>query len=228
MMVRLNQPICMLLLLTFGFHADCVFSVSLDIEAFTDEKRLVAFFKVDNSSIAECLLHTDGGKSLPINKEHVTLLTTGVLENYLNKCTKIRLWPIAYKRVRKSLTFPGTKWCGIGNTADSYPDLGSKREVDICCRKHDHCKIHIPRFKVKYGLHNLSMFTVSHCSCDREFKKCLQQQQDNKIANIIYNMYFNFLQLKCIEEKIIQVCVKTRFSTCQKYELQSKMEFSSP
>jgi len=33
-----------------------------------------------------------------------------------------------------SITVPGTKWCGPGNIATSYDDLGTEREVDMCCR----------------------------------------------------------------------------------------------
>lgn len=33
----------------------------------------------------------------------------------------------------------GTKWCGPGNTASGYDDLGSHSDVDACCRDHDHC-----------------------------------------------------------------------------------------
>jgi len=37
------------------------------------------------------------------------------------------------------ITVPGTKWCGPGNTAANFEDLGRERETDKCCRAHDHC-----------------------------------------------------------------------------------------
>jgi len=30
-----------------------------------------------------------------------------------------------------------TKWCGAGNNANGYNDLGSINLVDYCCRDHD-------------------------------------------------------------------------------------------
>lgn len=53
----------------------------------------------------------------------------------------------------------GTKWCGVGNIALSYSDLGREREVDKCCREHDHCSDFIKPFRYKYGLFNWSLFT---------------------------------------------------------------------
>lgn len=228
MMARLNQLTCMFLLLTFGFHPDCVFSVTMEIDAFTDGKRLVAYLKSYKSSKPECLLHTDGGKSLPINEHHVTVMTSSELDKYLTNCTTLRLWPDGNRRRKRQLTYPGTKWCGIGNDAKNLSDLGSEQEVDICCRDHDHCEIYILPFHNKFGLYNFSLFTCSDCGCDREFKRCLQGQLDSTTGSVIYNMYFKFLRLKCIEEKTKNVCVKSWLFMCSKYELQSKMEFSSP
>lgn len=37
-------------------------------------------------------------------------------------------------------TFPGTKWCGPGSTAENFHDLGQNKELDMCCRAHDHCE----------------------------------------------------------------------------------------
>lgn len=39
---------------------------------------------------------------------------------------------------RINLSYPGTRWCGPGNTADDYDDLGTHPEEDKCCRRHDH------------------------------------------------------------------------------------------
>lgn len=41
-------------------------------------------------------------------------------------------------RERINLSYPGTRWCGPGNTADDYDDLGAHPEEDKCCRRHDH------------------------------------------------------------------------------------------
>lgn len=54
--------------------------------------------------------------------------------------------------------FPGTKWCGPGNTAEHDNDLGHFEETDKCCRAHDHCD-GIEAGGSKYGLVNNSPYT---------------------------------------------------------------------
>ncbi|EDS30114.1 conserved hypothetical protein [Culex quinquefasciatus] len=36
---------------------------------------------------------------------------------------------------------PGTKWCGTGDIAESYHDLGDDATMDRCCRTHDLCPL---------------------------------------------------------------------------------------
>lgn len=88
----------------------------------------------------------------------------------------------------------GTKWCGPGNTASNYNDLGHQEEVDMCCRDHDHCD-NIPGGETKYNLTNTDYFTVLHCDCDKAFYKCLHQI-DSKMSNHIGKMYFT-LRNRC-------------------------------
>lgn len=52
------------------------------------------------------------------------------------------------------ITAPGTKWCGPGNTAANYDDLGRERETDKCCRDHDHCDEIIESHSTLHGLSN--------------------------------------------------------------------------
>lgn len=54
---------------------------------------------------------------------------------------------------------PGTKWCGLGDSAIDYNDLGTRPDIDLCCRAHDHCPIRLKAFRVGYGLMNLSFYT---------------------------------------------------------------------
>ena len=55
------------------------------------------------------------------------------------------------------LSILGTKWCGFGNTAEDYDDLGTNTEIDKCCRKHDQCD-GVPAFGTKYGLFNFAIW----------------------------------------------------------------------
>ncbi|XP_026482281.1 uncharacterized protein LOC113389464 [Ctenocephalides felis] len=65
---------------------------------------------------------------------------------------------IKQKGQQLTFAFPGTKWCGPGNTASSYEDLGIERETDKCCRAHDNCD-NIPAGETKNNLTNNGMFT---------------------------------------------------------------------
>lgn len=82
----------------------------------------------------------------------------------------------------------GTKWCGPGNTAANYDDLGNQKEVDMCCRDHDHCD-NIAAGETKYNLTNRDFFTVLNCDCDKEFKECLHKI-NSKMSNRIGRLYF--------------------------------------
>ena len=43
----------------------------------------------------------------------------------------------------KHLIYVGTNWCGKGNVAENYRDLGRWSENDRCCRAHDYCPMQI-------------------------------------------------------------------------------------
>lgn len=49
---------------------------------------------------------------------------------------------------------PGTKWCGQGNAAENYHDLGVFNESDACCRDHDFCDDIIQSGRTKHNLIN--------------------------------------------------------------------------
>lgn len=100
---------------------------------------------------------------------------------------------------------PGTKWCGSGDSARSYSDLGKRRELDICCRAHDHCPVRLKALRSGYGLINFSLYTKSHCDCDDDFKRCLKSL-NSKSADALANFFFNILRVQCIREEAINHC----------------------
>lgn len=61
---------------------------------------------------------------------------------------------------------PGTLWCGDGDLADRYEDMGAHVGTDRCCREHDGCPFIIDGMTSGYGVFNYRMHTVSHCTCD--------------------------------------------------------------
>ncbi|XP_051175187.1 phospholipase A2-like [Leptopilina boulardi] len=125
------------------------------------------------------------------------------------------------KKSAPTIVYPGTKWCGNGNVAENYNDLGKYAETDACCRDHDHCKDIIHAMETKYNLTNMCIYARVHCSCDEKFYDCLEQSED-KIGNKIGILYFNFLNTKCFRKDYpIRRCKRyTRFPRrCVEYEL---------
>ena len=55
----------------------------------------------------------------------------------------------------------GTKWCGLGNSAEDYDDLGENEAVDICCRAHDNCEPSLPflAYDPDLDLRNWNIYT---------------------------------------------------------------------
>ncbi|CAL4122725.1 unnamed protein product, partial [Meganyctiphanes norvegica] len=94
---------------------------------------------------------------------------------------------------------PGTLWCGMGDAAENYHQLGYLRDLDNCCRAHDHCPIKLRPLMNRYGLTNLAVNTKSHCSCDLEFFRCLKAV-GSEISKKVGEVYFNYLQVQCLDE----------------------------
>jgi len=113
-------------------------------------------------------------------------------------------------RQKRSLSiFPGTKWCGPGNLPLSLgtDPLGGRNHADRCCRRHDNCPYNIKAFKSKYGIRNLGLNTISHCSCDFRFRGCLRSLE-GKVGSLIGGMFFNVLKMKCFLLERKRVCVE--------------------
>lgn len=94
---------------------------------------------------------------------------------------------------------PGTKWCGTGDIAKDYFDLGQEKTTDACCRAHDLCPIKIRPYSEKYNLTNNSLYTKSHCKCDDDLYSCLKHNSRNT-AHIMGNIYFNIVRVQCLED----------------------------
>ncbi|XP_077260986.1 phospholipase A2 isoform X1 [Temnothorax americanus] len=98
------------------------------------------------------------------------------------------------------LIYPGTKWCGPGNVANAYDNLGQHSAEDACCREHDHCPYTIAPQQCIHGICNNSPFTRSHCDCDAKFRRCLQNL-NTEVANTLGALFFNVIQVTCFKER---------------------------
>ncbi|XP_062589808.1 uncharacterized protein LOC134251415 [Saccostrea cucullata] len=116
------------------------------------------------------------------------------------------------------LMYPGTKWCGRGQLATEYDDLGEDNELDVCCRDHDLCHHIIEPFTKKFHYFNFRFHAVLHCKCDQEFRHCLQQSLSPN-ANFLGKIYFNIMGSKCFVFKETSVCkAYTWYGTCAEYK----------
>ncbi|KAK3083102.1 hypothetical protein FSP39_014024 [Pinctada imbricata] len=115
------------------------------------------------------------------------------------------------------LMFPGTKWCGRGQTAKHYNDIGTDNELDECCREHDLCPVLVHPFSFKYHYFNYRFHAVLHCKCDEEFRNCLKQSL-SKNANLVGRIYFNIMGSKCLVLRESDVCHRySWWGTCLEY-----------
>ncbi|EFA07968.1 phospholipase A2B precursor [Tribolium castaneum] len=94
---------------------------------------------------------------------------------------------------------PGTKWCGTGDIAKDYYDLGAEPTVDKCCRAHDLCPVKVRAFSQRYNITNDSLYTKSHCLCDDQLYSCLKENP-SPTAHIMGTIYFNLVQIPCLED----------------------------
>ncbi|XP_058645627.1 group 3 secretory phospholipase A2 [Onychostoma macrolepis] len=122
-------------------------------------------------------------------------------------------------RSKRAWMIPGTLWCGSGNKAMAFGDLGVFEDTDKCCREHDHCKDTIASFSYDHGVFNTNIFTLSHCDCDNRFRRCLLGV-NNTMSNLVGYGYFNVLKMRCFEFSQRMQCAKrTWWGMCAIYEL---------
>ncbi|XP_067665606.1 phospholipase A2 phaiodactylipin-like [Haliotis asinina] len=114
---------------------------------------------------------------------------------------------IRHRRWSISTIYPGTKWCGGGNKASGYNDLGSLSRTDSCCRTHDNdCPYDIVKALKCKGTFCIPVpWTRLHCSCDDTFNACLKavakssssSAAEKTAANTIGWIYFNVMGQTC-------------------------------
>ncbi|XP_071338576.1 uncharacterized protein [Trachinotus anak] len=131
-------------------------------------------------------------------------------------------------RGRRALILPGTLWCGKGNDAVRYDQLGMFEDTDRCCREHDHCLHVIPTFTVNYGVFNPNFYTVSHCDCDQRFRQCLQDVNDT-VSSMVGYSFFNILRVPCFELKYQRRCTQMYWwGMCKEVKQAPYAVFKSP
>lgn len=161
-------------------------------------------FELDDEREAEPIIKAQG---LPVQQ-----VDFAAMLSLISQCRDLRDWSASTNSTLHwsasslwSGIIPGTKWCGLGDIASSYEDLGTHVAVDVCCRAHDHCPVKLKAFRTGYDLVNFSLYTKSHCDCDRDFYNCLRRAKSH-IADTIGNVYFNVIKVPCIRKVRKPVC----------------------
>ncbi|XP_054468294.1 group 3 secretory phospholipase A2 [Anoplopoma fimbria] len=131
-------------------------------------------------------------------------------------------------RVKRGFIVPGTLWCGSGNKAPSYADLGVFADTDSCCREHDQCKHTILSFHSQFGVFNSNIFTMSHCDCDNKFHSCLMEAND-RISDVVGYTFFNLLKMHCFElSHQLQCTERNWFGMCKETKMAPYAEVHPP
>ncbi|XP_034457221.1 group 3 secretory phospholipase A2 [Hippoglossus hippoglossus] len=131
-------------------------------------------------------------------------------------------------RVKRGFIVPGTLWCGSGNKALSFADLGVFSDTDSCCREHDQCKDTILSFHSEFGVFNTNIFTMSHCDCDNKFHSCLKEAND-RISDVVGYTFFNLLKMNCFEfSHRLQCQQRNWFGMCKETKMSLYAEVHPP
>ncbi|KAM9811288.1 translation initiation factor IF-2 [Syngnathus typhle] len=122
------------------------------------------------------------------------------------------------RRAKRGFTYPGTLWCGAGNMADRYDQLGEFEETDSCCRTHDHCPHVIHAFSSKYGYTNFKWHSICHCDCDQALKACLHRVNDTS-SRVMGQAFFNVIAAPCFQLLYEERCAERHwYGPCKRYE----------
>ncbi|CAN9510875.1 unnamed protein product [Ophioblennius macclurei] len=121
-------------------------------------------------------------------------------------------------RSRRGFTYPGTLWCGVGNMAERYEQLGRFADTDSCCRVHDHCPHVIHAFSSKYGYTNFKWHSICHCDCDSALKACLRSVNDTS-SRVVGQAFFNVIGVPCFDLRYEERCAERHwYGMCKRHE----------
>jgi len=152
--------------------------------------------------IERCNHHTSTQK---ISQDKSTILTP--VEDKL---------ALDFLKTGSQMIFPGTLWCGRGQIAKSFNELGVLYKEDRCCRAHDFCPVEVNSFT----LSNLSPYSKSLCECNKMFYDCLKSIESEP-ADHIGRIFFNELDIDCI----ILVPHLTKKNTLIKVNTESNLKY---
>ncbi|XP_002399707.4 uncharacterized protein LOC8035532 [Ixodes scapularis] len=169
-----------------------------------------------------------------VSENAITKVTKDEMDQFVNLCDNPQLHTT--KQAPKSILnflsnilhrfviYPGTKWCGEGTLAKDYDDLGTNREVDMCCREHDHATDYIKPFQKKHGIRNWEPYTITNCEDDCKLYNCMKNV-NSSLSKVLGVFYFSVVKMRCFAYDYPLMCTSyNRFyiplltKRCKKYE----------
>lgn len=152
-----------------------------------------------------------------IDPQRVKNMSKEEMDEFIDKCNDKEpteegssLLDILGDAFHSLVIFPGTKWCGPGDVAKNYDDLGSASRTDSCCREHDHSGDNIPAFETKHNITNYLPYTMTECVYDRKFFNCLQNVSSFPSVTV-GTLFFDVLNTKCFEYGHPTKCAERNF-----------------
>lgn len=135
-------------------------SVYAQIIENTDPERFIDLYNIPNAPTRDTGTRDTESRGMETAQEHnLSKRSTAPLKQPRSKRSSLDFNSV--------LIFPGTKWCGKGDLAQCYDDLGDDLELDMCCRDHDCCPFVIPPFATGFNLFNYRFHSLLHCDCDQ-------------------------------------------------------------
>ncbi|KAL3244686.1 hypothetical protein MRX96_047143 [Rhipicephalus microplus] len=152
-----------------------------------------------------------------IPSEYVTDVSVEEMNQFIDKCADrdtsqegSSLLDSLGDAFQSLVIFPGTKWCGAGDVAKNYDDLGKASDTDRCCREHDHSPDNIPAFGTKHNITNYLPYTMTECTYDKQFFNCLQNV--SSLASVTVGvLFFDVLKTKCFEYGYPSECTEHNY-----------------
>ncbi|XP_050037143.2 phospholipase A2-like isoform X1 [Dermacentor andersoni] len=176
-------------------------------DAYSGGHRLAEVFKDSEGRFLSCNMVGDRkliGQVLSFVPIHlVDRVNKHQMDHVVHQCTQrprnvegSYFGQLLDKTLQGILAFPGTKWCGAGNVARNYTDLGEAPDADVCCRDHDFATESIPPHMSSHGLQNQYLYTMTSCTADKLFFNCLAKATSVTALSVGVT-YFDILRTKC-------------------------------
>ncbi|TGZ72262.1 hypothetical protein CRM22_002195 [Opisthorchis felineus] len=168
---------------------DCMYN-PMDIGRVAVQKRFFLPVKITNISVHEFNLYSVESIRLACQKFRSVSYNEQGLRRQRRSTGGVSSLMFKSMRVAK------TNHCGPTPESGQDAPLGPEWETDQCCYQHDRCKWVVGPGEYKYGITNLHIGPLMHCSCERRFYRCLVNAATST-AKMVGFVYFSMYSPRC-------------------------------